>query len=854
MQLGDHTLNTPIGVSDGSTHEYSITNGTLTIDTSTAWYSVYSDNGSTVNFSGENVALRNGSTDVPFTIVVYANGGVINFNNINTFINGFSYAGLQLVGNSSFTSRNFSLNNDRTLNDSNTDGGGYGVLIESSSFTAKGAADISLKANKNDGYTYAMYLYGTAPNAIFESLASISAEGNGVSDTVALAASGGASVTFEDEADITAQGGYNNTGIDIYEGALSSGGAVSIKVAGDENSEVNMGIFARSGSMEMADTVIDIKGGADYASAIDISESNAVFHGNLTASVTETANAQTISLLDGSILEAENVSVTAQGGSARGLYVQDDSRATLSGGLTIFADGETETLGLLSNGTFSAFTGNITAEGENSVGIESQSGKITFENGVRINAAKGIYLQGDADGNDAVGNFGGYSEIIADKSSERNTGVQVRQSTLNMEGAEIIAEGGEATALVLQGGNANFSDSLVVNVVGSESTGINVKQYYIDGSGSGELRTKGVDVAVNGQSAVGFNVEYSTADVDGHLNINAKGVNGTRGLMARYNSTFTGDTAFISVKGENEAADTAIYAGSASSISFTGDVVTNALSTAMADGDASSVTFEKGLVTLAETTSMTAADGAKISVNSTGAGLVAYTGTTSVSDGFIDMTLNGGGSYWRMTGDSSASTLVSNGTLLDMTADGNKFSTLTLANLNGTNGLVTMDIDASKNTDNSDIILVDDTFSGTQRVSFNRIDAQADADAAGTVIAKVNNNDGVFIAPADEEGALFYKRYLLDTKESETAGYTTDWYIKELANVDPSEKPTTTVNSVMSAASLNYHTWRTQNDKLMQRMGDLRKSGGANNGAWFRFGGSKISLGGGPGFGNEYMY
>ena len=58
----------------------------------------------------------------------------------------------------------------------------------------------------------------------------------------------------------------------------------------------------------------------------------------------------------------------------------------------------------------------------------------------------------------------------------------------------------------------------------------------------------------------------------------------------------------------------------------------------------------------------------------------------------------------------------------------------------------------------------------------------------------------------------------------------------------------------MSAASLNYHTWRSQNDKLMQRMGDLRKGGGANNGAWFRFGGSKISLGGGHGFDNEYMY
>ena len=90
------------------------------------------------------------------------------------------------------------------------------------------------------------------------------------------------------------------------------------------------------------------------------------------------------------------------------------------------------------------------------------------------------------------------------------------------------------------------------------------------------------------------------------------------------------------------------------------------------------------------------------------------------------------------------------------------------------------------------------------------------------------------------EGGLFYTRYLLDTKDSETAGYTKDWYIKERANVDPAEKPTTTVSSVMSAASLNYHTWRTQMDKLMQRMGDLRKGGGENNGAWFRFGGSKL--------------
>ena len=33
-------------------------------------------------------------------------------------------------------------------------------------------------------------------------------------------------------------------------------------------------------------------------------------------------------------------------------------------------------------------------------------------------------------------------------------------------------------------------------------------------------------------------------------------------------------------------------------------------------------------------------------------------------------------------------------------------------------------------------------------------------------------------------------------------------------------------------------------DKLMQRMGDLRKGGGADNGVWFRFGGSRLSYDG----------
>ena len=37
----------------------------------------------------------------------------------------------------------------------------------------------------------------------------------------------------------------------------------------------------------------------------------------------------------------------------------------------------------------------------------------------------------------------------------------------------------------------------------------------------------------------------------------------------------------------------------------------------------------------------------------------------------------------------------------------------------------------------------------------------------------------------------------------------------------------------------NYHTWRTENDKLLQRMGELRHNGEEAKGAWFRVKGSK---------------
>ena len=46
--------------------------------------------------------------------------------------------------------------------------------------------------------------------------------------------------------------------------------------------------------------------------------------------------------------------------------------------------------------------------------------------------------------------------------------------------------------------------------------------------------------------------------------------------------------------------------------------------------------------------------------------------------------------------------------------------------------------------------------------------------------------------------------------------------MKQVTNID---QPTTSTDTILAANALNYHTWRTENDKLLQRMGELRHNG-----------------------------
>ena len=128
---------------------------------------------------------------------------------------------------------------------------------------------------------------------------------------------------------------------------------------------------------------------------------------------------------------------------------------------------------------------------------------------------------------------------------------------------------------------------------------------------------------------------------------------------------------------------------------------------------------------------------------------------------------------------------------MDMTHDSNTFSTLTVDNLSGENGVIKMDIAASQNSLNSDKLYVTDTLTGTQYIDLYEVNGYTPVgeEGVGTVLATVNNHNGSFAA-VDGEGTLYWKRYELDHQDTaDTSGnYTKDWYLKQVTNID---QPTT---------------------------------------------------------------
>lgn len=213
----------------------------------------------------------------------------------------------------------------------------------------------------------------------------------------------------------------------------------------------------------------------------------------------------------------------------------------------------------------------------------------------------------------------------------------------------------------------------------------------------------------------------------------------------------------------------------------------------------------------------------------------------------IHLTLNDGSVWNDFDYDSTIQSLDTSKAKVDMQDD--KFKGLFIGTLKGDKSTFNMDIDAGTNTNNSDRLYIAGTHTGNHYVTLNNVNADGNTDgAAGTVLVSVKDEQGNFFAN-DKEGSLYWNKYTLDMQDSATDGYTKDWYLKKVEFI-PS-KPTTSVDAVDATQRLAFANW-VEDDKFMQRMGDLHYETNNEEGVWMRVKGGKYS---GDGFSNRHtMY
>ena len=221
----------------------------------------------------------------------------------------------------------------------------------------------------------------------------------------------------------------------------------------------------------------------------------------------------------------------------------------------------------------------------------------------------------------------------------------------------------------------------------------------------------------------------------------------------------------------------------------------------------------------------------------------------------IHLTLNDASVWNDFDYDSTIQVLDTSKAKVDMQDD--KFKGLFIGTLKGDKSTFNMDIDASTNTNNSDRLYIAGTHTGNHYITLNNVNADGNTDgAAGTVLVSVKDEQGKFLAN-DKESSLYWYKYTLDHRDSTTDGYNTDWYLKgvEIIPAYPlnpaNPRPTTSVDAVDATQRLAFANW-VEDDKLMQRMGDLRHETNNEEGVWVRVKGGKYS---GDGFSNRHtMY
>lgn len=514
--------------------------------------------------------------------------------------------------------------------------------------------------------------------------------------------------------------------------------------------------------------------------------------------------------------------------------------------------------------------GNVNIGSENSDTVALSGGKL-FADGKDITvkgknisvASIADYITPDKDGSVTMVHAAGGNVNIGSENSE----------TVALQGGTLLADGAYYD-------NNYHQIPYYINVLG-KNISIDGKKQWAGETNAGRLK---------------FGSEFSDqVSIQGKGGIHARG--GRADILGKWISIQSDTENAL----ENNGAPIVVGSPNTQSIHVSGGIVSHGSQISLQGRD---VSISKGKQENAIHT-----DGGTVSITATGGEDAHISGPVRNDKGTIEISLsdkashldsqvitkNGGTTNislfdkasWNPAGDTSNFiTYTGNDGIIHL--DNNTHQTVTVSNFDDNATRIHEDIYGSKNTGN-DTIHIDNTYTGhTHFWLVNR--EGTDKGVEGTVLASALKKDtgsaggtsgakarmAMAAKPMASSSAasiadfkadhfeaygmssLFFKTYGLGVKDSDradTKDYTKDLYITGVTNHTTNEhgQYTPTVSTALSGSSLMYYTWRTENDKMLQRVGDLRENEGEETGLWARIRGSRIGKSHSDrGFKNQY--
>ena len=214
-----------------------------------------------------------------------------------------------------------------------------------------------------------------------------------------------------------------------------------------------------------------------------------------------------------------------------------------------------------------------------------------------------------------------------------------------------------------------------------------------------------------------------------------------------------------------------------------------------------------------------------------------FSGSSNLSgNGAVNLAVTDGAG-WRVTGNSAVTALhAADGGKIDMTADADAFSTLTVGKLTGSGAGFFVDNDGTS----SDKIDIADSEAGTHSITINNISSLVGKTLAAENTVISAKGAAAFVGATTYGGGIYEYTPNLD-KTTDAEGFN-NWYVQSL-----SSKVVGDALAVAATSTPVYYAWLHGSDNLRSRLGELRQN--SERGAWARVFGGKLS---GSGYDNKY--